>query len=340
MARIDTLSNFLTDVADSIRNKTGGQAPIPAENFDAEIASITTGGGVPLPGEEITVTALSNIHKGDKVSGIFSANPYPTTVKKNADKLYSNTAAISDYTGKHLCGQDSATVNAVVWMSLGGYLKVTDTVSESSSYKSYGFNRDASKAFFMGATTVTIYDVNDELKTITPHTYNLSEAIPNGSSSYGVNRYGVMIDNYIFVTRSTNLYKFYYDEEQGTVTLIETLNLGSNASIRNVCYKSDTETLLIMTYGGTTRLCKLVKSGNDITFIGSSSSVISSYISCDGNYLISGDNTNTKLYKIDENLGAVLTYTINAKQGRLLDGNLLATAGYVYKILDFTTGEV
>lgn len=81
MARIDTLSNFLTDVADSIRNKTGGQAPIPAEDFDAEIASITTGGGVPLPGEEVTVNALVNIHKGDKVTGVLATNQYPKEFK-------------------------------------------------------------------------------------------------------------------------------------------------------------------------------------------------------------------------------------------------------------------
>lgn len=43
MARIDKLSNFLTDVADSIRNKTGDTANISPANFDTEIASISTG---------------------------------------------------------------------------------------------------------------------------------------------------------------------------------------------------------------------------------------------------------------------------------------------------------
>ena len=45
MARIDTLSNFLTDVADSIREKTGNTEPIACEDFDTEIESIETGGG-------------------------------------------------------------------------------------------------------------------------------------------------------------------------------------------------------------------------------------------------------------------------------------------------------
>ncbi len=45
MARIDTLTNFFTDVADSIRSKTGKTDPIPCEDFDTEIESIETGGG-------------------------------------------------------------------------------------------------------------------------------------------------------------------------------------------------------------------------------------------------------------------------------------------------------
>lgn len=49
MARIDTLTNFLTDVADSIRNKTGKSETIAAEDFDTEIESIETGGGGNVP---------------------------------------------------------------------------------------------------------------------------------------------------------------------------------------------------------------------------------------------------------------------------------------------------
>lgn len=48
MARIDTLNNFLTDVADSIREKKGTIEEIPAANFDTEIESISSGGGVDI----------------------------------------------------------------------------------------------------------------------------------------------------------------------------------------------------------------------------------------------------------------------------------------------------
>ena len=45
MARTDNLTNFLTDIANAIRNKKGTQAPINASNFDAEIESIEAGSG-------------------------------------------------------------------------------------------------------------------------------------------------------------------------------------------------------------------------------------------------------------------------------------------------------
>lgn len=48
MARIDTLSNFLTDVAIAIKNKTGKTDAITPADFDTEIASIQGGGEEPV----------------------------------------------------------------------------------------------------------------------------------------------------------------------------------------------------------------------------------------------------------------------------------------------------
>lgn len=45
MARTDTLTNFLTDVADAIRTKTGSSELIQASSFDTTIESIPSGGG-------------------------------------------------------------------------------------------------------------------------------------------------------------------------------------------------------------------------------------------------------------------------------------------------------
>lgn len=43
MARIDTLSNFLTDVATAIKTKKGDNTPIQASSFDTEIANLPSG---------------------------------------------------------------------------------------------------------------------------------------------------------------------------------------------------------------------------------------------------------------------------------------------------------
>ena len=47
MARIDNLTNFLTDVATSIRTKKGTTNKIAPKDFDTEIESIQSGGGTP-----------------------------------------------------------------------------------------------------------------------------------------------------------------------------------------------------------------------------------------------------------------------------------------------------
>ena len=43
MARIDTLINFLTDVAAAIKAKKGDSTLIPAADFDTEIANLPSG---------------------------------------------------------------------------------------------------------------------------------------------------------------------------------------------------------------------------------------------------------------------------------------------------------
>ena len=67
MARIDTLANFLTDVATAIRTKLGTSETISPANFDTEINNIQTGGGIP----EIKITKKGT--HNTKVSSNFGA---------------------------------------------------------------------------------------------------------------------------------------------------------------------------------------------------------------------------------------------------------------------------
>lgn len=53
MARTDNLRNYLTDIAQAIKDKKGDQTDIVASDFDIEIANLSSGGG---SGEIQTVT--------------------------------------------------------------------------------------------------------------------------------------------------------------------------------------------------------------------------------------------------------------------------------------------
>ena len=53
MARIDTLGNFLTDVAEAIRTKEGTTETIAASEFDTRISNLSGGGSEDLT-EELT----------------------------------------------------------------------------------------------------------------------------------------------------------------------------------------------------------------------------------------------------------------------------------------------
>ena len=78
MARIDNLTNFLTDIANSIRNKKGTSEPIEAKNFDTEIASIETGGSgtLNLQDKNITITSngTQNIEADEGYDGLNTVN--------------------------------------------------------------------------------------------------------------------------------------------------------------------------------------------------------------------------------------------------------------------------
>lgn len=66
MARTDSLTNFLTDIATAIKNKKGDTTPIPASNFDSEINNLQTGGG---DVEEYFNTTITSNTSSNKVFG-------------------------------------------------------------------------------------------------------------------------------------------------------------------------------------------------------------------------------------------------------------------------------
>ena len=72
MARIDTLGNFLTDVADAIRTKKGTTGTIPANTFDTEITSIE--GGSKYAPRYITFQNYKGTELNEELSNLDTSN--------------------------------------------------------------------------------------------------------------------------------------------------------------------------------------------------------------------------------------------------------------------------
>lgn len=87
MARIDTLSNFLTDVAEAIRAKKGTTETIAASDFDTEIESIESGGDSEL---ETSFMSMIDDSRGSNITVL----PHGlTTIGPHA--FYSRTNLVS-----------------------------------------------------------------------------------------------------------------------------------------------------------------------------------------------------------------------------------------------------
>ncbi len=99
MARTNNLTNFLTDVADSIRSKTGKTDQIPCEDFDTEIESIS--GGATLQTKSVTITenGTTNITPDTGYDGMRSVN-VTTNVGDDEPFEYVQDGLIAWYEGE------------------------------------------------------------------------------------------------------------------------------------------------------------------------------------------------------------------------------------------------
>lgn len=133
MARTDNLTNYLTDVADAIREKKGTTDVIPANTFDEEIKNLPSGGGDVSEYFETTVTKSTS-------SGFMSRR----YIKKGPDLVLDEDVTSLEYFASNF---------GYPFLPFFDTKNVTDfsNFMGNSSYVTIMPPYDTSKAIFVGA---------------------------------------------------------------------------------------------------------------------------------------------------------------------------------------------
>lgn len=198
MARTDNFINWATDIADSIREKTGKTDKIPASEFDTEIKSIQTD---------------TSVDGGDSSLNIFVQEEEPTTYDgiwlQTTELKYEEVEFVSEI---EMVGKD------VIWSTGTSY---PETVRESATTKmgtdiyiaggqKSSSGTDCSSSFYKFDT------VNN--------TYTKLSDIPYSAYGMSINAYGT--DIYIFGGRNgSTVYNYAYKYDTLTDSYTQVTNI-------------------------------------------------------------------------------------------------------------------
>lgn len=154
MARTDTLRHFLTDIANSIRNKKGTTDPIMASDFDTEIASIES--GVDINDYYLTsATSRSNINIKHYIKQI------PLIEAPNATNLYGFFDGCIALTTIPLIDTSAATNMNSMFRDCKNLISIPQLDTSKVVYMSSMFNNCVSLTTIPPIDTSNVTDMNN-----------------------------------------------------------------------------------------------------------------------------------------------------------------------------------
>lgn len=136
MARVDTLTNFLTDVADAIRTKTGSQETIQASDFDTEIENIPSGGGLDWSAIGYSGTPQSVIDGYNYAKQIYDNNDPDTAFSNQQYKSDKNLIYFPPIT-KNVGGANSLFYNNTSLQEIADFTINNTSVLTNINYMCY-----------------------------------------------------------------------------------------------------------------------------------------------------------------------------------------------------------
>lgn len=224
MARTDTLGNFLTDVAESIRTKTGETGTILASEFDTKIKNIQGGGAAEDLSEELTTYDTELTTQETTIEDIVAALENKSVAgggtiiqSKQLFNIDDFIQAGSTYTTDGyvmLCTSNRTSQYNAVYLSevTDGTYNISLTTTKTSSLTStkqgfwYVYRYDETAFYVVNLVEKQFYslDVNNNLSIITEDG-SFSEAVPIGTDMK------IVVDGLV--------HNFYVDD-----TLVGTIN--------------------------------------------------------------------------------------------------------------------
>lgn len=249
MARTNNLTNFLTDVADAIKQKTGNDSPILASDFDTEILtipaqgtyqektiSISTNGNITLL-PDTGYDAISSVSIGVNVSGIDTSDATAVAADIVSPKTaYANGQKI---TGT-LVGTKQISNVISKFIGTGKYIVAANKeLNFALIANTFTSNTRLYIGYFDGAQIIkTNYEITFADLGISTGRYFLGATIGKTLNSDGTIRIAIQIAITSSSKHYLHNYAIDYDVENHTVKKYLSSSLGSDTYVGGYCVKS------------------------------------------------------------------------------------------------------